>query len=906
LLLLACAVGAAAAPAGGTPAVAFYYGASPPLEELAAFDAVVLEPAQLAHPPQSGPSLWFAYVSAGEIERSRPYFAELPAAWQLGRNPSFDSVVVDQSQAAWPAFFAERVVRPLWESGWRGFFLDTLDSYHLYAKTPEARSRQEAGLVALVRELRARFPGVRLFFNRGFEILPQVHAEAWGVAAESLYRAYDHGAQRYREVPEADRRWLAGQLARVRDEWRLPAVAIDYAPPAEREQARAIAQRIVRDGFIPWISTPGLDMLGVGAVEVMPRRVLMLYERASESDQLIYQDAHRAAALPLEWLGYVPEYRDIRAPLPEGTLAGRYAGIVAWLTDDTRAGERLYPWIRRQMADGVRVAFFASFGFRLDAGRAGALGLALAPMERPPAEVRVAARAELIGYEAPPLPDRRTFQPVTVAASPGARALLSLAGDEGERMDPVAILPWGGYALYPYHIVTLPGTASKRWVLDPFAFLTQALALPAIPVPDVTTETGRRLLMAHVDGDGFPSLAERPGAPTAARVMLEEVLPRYRVPHTVSIIEGEVSPRGLYPERAPALEALARRIFALPNVEIASHSLSHPFRWQALARGAGGDEYQYSLKLAGYAYDPRAEVSGSIGYIDSRLAPSGKRTQVFLWTGDCNPDETPLAETVSAGVLNMNGGDTLITRADASLTRVSPLGIPRGPYFQVYAPNQNENVYTSLWQGPYYGYERAIETFELTETPRRLKPVDIYYHFYSATKTASLAALDKVYRWALAQPLHPVYASEYIRRVLEFRRAVVARTPSGWRVRGLDTLRTLRTPAALGAPADGVAGYAEHGGQIYAALAPGAGEVRYAPAPPPGARLVEANARVTAFERRGDTVRLSLAGHVPLEFRIAGGARCEARLAGRTLAPGTGGLYRLPGTRADGLELRCL
>ena len=40
-----------------------------------------------------------------------------------------------------------------------------------------------------------------------------------------------------------------------------------------------------------------------------------------------------------------------------------------------------------------------------------------------------------------------------------------------------------------------------RWVIDPFAFLTQALQLPPMPVPDTTTENGRRLLLAHVDGD---------------------------------------------------------------------------------------------------------------------------------------------------------------------------------------------------------------------------------------------------------------------------------------------------------------------------------------------------------------------------------------------------------------------
>ena len=900
---LACAT--AAQSQGSPPAVAFFYGASPPLEELAAFDAVVLEPAQLQSAPPAGEgTFWFAYVSVGEVERSRPYFADLPAAWQIGRNPAFGSVVIDQAQPDWPAFFAERVVAPLWARGWRGFFLDTLDSYHLAATTAEARERQEAGLVAVVRTLRARFPGVKLFFNRGFEILPRVHAEAGGGAAESLYRAYDHADKRYRDVPAADREWLSKQLARVRDEYKLPAVAIDYVAPAERELARATARRIAADGFVPWVANPGLDQLGVGAIEVMPRRVLLLYEKGA-TDQLIYMDAHRLAAMPLEWLGYVPEYRDIREPLPEGSLAGRYAGIVTWLTDETPAGERLYPWLQRQMRDGVRVAVFSSFGFRLDGKRAEALGLALGQLARTPASLAIKLSDPAIGYETAPLPDRRSFQAMTVR---NGSPLLQLVGSDGDRMDAVALTAWGGYALDPYHVITLPGTGSKRWVVDPFAFLTRALALPAMPVPDVTTESGRRLLMVHIDGDGFPSRAERPGGPVSAQVLLDEILRRYGIPHTVSVIEGEIAALGLHPAESPALEAIARRIFALPSVEIASHTLSHPFRWQALERSAeaGGEGAEYSLKLPGYSYDVRAEISGSIDYINQRLAPRGKQARILLWSGDCNPDELPLAEAARARVLNMNGGDTTITRADPTLTRVAPMGIPRGPYYQVYAPNQNENVYTGLWHGPYYGFERVIETFELTELPRRLKPVDIYYHMYSTTKTASLAALHKVYRWALARPLYPVQASEYIQRVLDFRAAVVARTAAGWRVRNLGSIRTMRAPATLGTPAGDVAGSINHAGSSYALLTRPNADLRYTAAPEPGPRLEQANARVLSFERRGNDARLSLAGHVPIEFRLSGGARCEVRFDNRAIARSADGVYRIAGTEADGIDLRCL
>jgi len=149
-----------------------------------------------------------------------------------------------------------------------------------------------------------------------------------------------------------------------------------------------------------------------------------------------------------------------------------------------------------------------------------------------------------------------------------------------------------------------------------------------------------------------------------------------------------------------------------------------------------------------------------------------------------------------AGLLNMNGGDTVITRSRNSWTQIAGPGMPRpGGLYQVFAPNQNENVYTNLWTGPFYGFRRVIETFELTGTPYRFKPVNIYYHTYAATKTASLQALHEVYRWALAQPLHPVHASEYIRKVLDFNDFVVARGENGYRLTGNGDLRTVRLPA---------------------------------------------------------------------------------------------------------------
>jgi len=176
-------------------------------------------------------------------------------------------------------------------------------------------------------------------------------------------------------------------------------------------------------------------------------------------------------------------------------------------------------------------------------------------------------------------------------------------------------------------------------------------------------------------------------------------------------------------------------------------------------------EAWHKLNVPGYAFNLDTEITGSLNYINEKLMPLGKKARIFQWTGNCVPGEDAVHLAYQAGALNINGGDTIITNSDPTLTAVAPLGLARGEWFQVFAPNQNENVYTNLWTENFFGYRRVLETFRLTDLPRRLKPVDIYYHFYSATKEASLNALKQVHDWAIGQRLFAIYSSDYIEKV---------------------------------------------------------------------------------------------------------------------------------------------
>ncbi len=912
-LLLLFAAGFATA--GDLPSVALHYGKNAPLAALKAFDIAVVEPDHGFDPEAyrgRGSAEMFAYVSVGEVHPTRAYAARLPESWRIGRNPAWGSLVIDQAQPGWPAFFADEVVAPLWARGYRGLFLDTLDSYHLVKDVDAAA--QQRGMVELVRTLRMRFPGIRLIFNRGFELLPALPGEVHAVAAESLYRGWDARRKRYVEVKPEDREWLLAQLRAARDRYGAIPIAIDYVAPAARELARDTARRIHEHGIVPYVTDGDLRHLGVGLVEVLPRKVMFLYN-SGEAARVNVSSPHRYAEMPVNHLGYVADYIDIAQGLPEEVPAGEYAGVVAWF-DGYVPPERaavLSRWLSARMAEGTRVAFFGSFGFQPEGEFLAAAGLGeVAP---PRGRLEVAQRDPLLGFESPPLAERGRLERIRVAAGDG-RVLLGVTDGSGRRYDAAAFMPWGGFVLHPFAIRVLALEEEQtRWVVEPFEFIRQALALPLLPVPDTTTLSGRRMFFAHIDGDGFPSRSEMKGRRLAAEVLLDDVLTRYRVPHAMSVIEMEVSAEGPHGKDSAEMEAIARRMFALPHVEIASHSYTHPFYWDAVERGEAKQAAQgYTLAPEGYTPSLEREIAGSVDYIRRRLAPPGKPVGLMLWSGDAAPTEAALEQVARLGMVQMNGGNTVSRRLYPSLTAVSALGVWQGRHFHVHAPIMNENVYTHLWTGPYYGFEHVTETFDRTGWPRRIKPLNIYYHTYSASKPAALNALHAVYRHALAQPLHPVYPSEYVRIAMNFNDLVLARSLDGGRyiVRGAEALRTLRAPLELGEPdpaaSAGVAGYRDGAEGRYIHLVDAEASLRFSPAGRRTAVLADANARIVSVTRDAGVSRFELSGHVPLEFSFSEVGDCTVSAQGRALQPvrrdGALSTYRLD-THAATIELRC-
>jgi polysaccharide biosynthesis protein PelA len=576
----------------------------------------------------------------------------------------------------------------------------------------------------------------------------------------------------------------------------------------------------------------------------------------------------------VEYMGFVPEYLDLaKEALPTGVLKGRYAGIVSWPMGPYPLPS-LAPWLEKQLDDQVPLVFLGMPPVALSSTMQQAMGITVSTQFNA-SSAAVATRDQLIKPERQISRRIDSFALLTKSIDPGNTVHLGYEDKNLQSTDMVVTGDFGGYAWAPA-VVQVGLDYETLWIVEPFAFLRKALKLPNVPMPDVTTENGKRIWLAHIDGDALPSWAEMPGKRLGADVIYDEILKPYELPHSVSIVEGEMTQFDAYADRRGRMFSTIRKTFALDNVELASHTYSHPFKWSAV--GDYQKSGKYNLAIEGYRYSPERETQGSIDFIDSELAPPGKRTQIMLWSGDGLPGEAELAILDKLGIPNMNGGLTVATNANKSMTLVGPMARPMGDYVQVYAPIMNENVYTNNWLGPFDGFKRVVETLAITDVPRRIKPINIYYHFYAGTKISSMKALRDVYDWTLTQDIYPIYGSDYARKVPDHRNIGVARYLTGeWKVSRLGNVRSLRVldskhypelPTSLG-----IVGSRQLHDGVYLHT-DGADSVSFkiTQQSPKGLHLVSSNGRVERWQKSYDGLALRIKGQVPVVVEL-GGAR---------------------------------
>ena len=553
--------------------------------------------------------------------------------------------------------------------------------------------------------------------------------------------------------------------------------------------------------------------------EPVRREILAVYDSREEPrpDQT---RIHRFAEMPLNHLGFVVTYWDVNAGFPGAERTANVRGVITWFR--RTPPPLFYLWGREQVRQGVRMVVLGDGG--LPSGNT-----AFADANRLFAEIgfglsgglvdltygaRILHRDALIGFERPLDPVLPAF-PIVGTFGADVSSHLVLEHREGDLVLASSVVitsSRGGYAANGYFVYEEPGTGRTKWIIDPFAFFQKAFGVETMPIPDVTTLSGRRIWFSHIDGDGWNNVsrveAYRDKPTIAATVILRELIAPYPdLPVAIGVIGADIDEKYGTPE---AGRQTARDLYLLPQVEVATHSYTHPYQWsffenydRALEeRLIGPDETEWKAVLgermrrlakrlfpgltrkgeaeskiveddppraySDFPFDLDQEIRGAITAAEE-VAPEGKHGTLYLWSGGAEPFEGAIARTRRLGLRNLNGGDSRFDADYPSISYLSPISRAAGAERQIYAGNANDYIYITDGNGRDHGFLHLEATVNATETPRRLKPINVYYHMFAGERAAQLAGvrhhLDSA-RQALVTPIASLALRRHRRRLL--------------------------------------------------------------------------------------------------------------------------------------------
>lgn len=617
------------------------------------------------------------------------------------------------------------------------------------------------------------------------------------------------------------------------------------------------------------------------AETTVPRTIVALFDGADEQSWR-FARIHLRAEMPLNHLGLVVAPHDIRDGLPPDNLMRDARGIVTWFASTPIADPLAYlTWLDRQMSEGRRLVIMGDVGFSLTSLTSIATRR---QFERVTTRLGLKWRGDWISLtyasriveKDPTMVEFERAYPKVLppylrvgALGREVRSYLAVTREgQGENDDLVVTGPAGGYIALGYAAIIRDGaTIVRAWYVNPFRFFREAFATDEVPKLDTTTMSGRRLYYSHIDGDAWHNVASleiyRGRSVVAAEVVYEQIMRKYGdLPVTVAPVTGDLL-ESWYGGAKTA--ELARKIFALPNVEAGSHTHSHPFAWGFFRNPDPRRELPYlqfyplrpGKNRAQSVWDPASvsdppnagkpppypvngiydrprsyavkpfdigmEIEGSMRIIEQFLPP-GKRVEIMQWSGDTTPWEQVFALTRKARMRNINGGDPRMDGLFDSYAWVSPLARRVGQEWQVYSSGSNENIYTDTWRRRFYGFRYLVDTLQNTETPIRVKPINVYYHFYSAEREEGLGSLRAILDHVRTQAVASVATSRFVSMVDGFLGARIVRlADQQWRIEARDGTETVRFDRASMTAVDferseGVVGQAHFQGSLYVAL----------------------------------------------------------------------------------------
>lgn len=831
--------------------IAFYYGKDFSSPKSNMYEKIVVQPNNIPkHVLKNNPQKYYAYISISEFNRE-----DIKSFAVLYRK-DWNSYIADIRNPKWQTYLLKEIEK-LKEEGFINFFFDNLDSYKLISKNQNEEQDFKKALIDFLKVFKEKNPQSDLILNRPLDILDEAIKYSSELVVESLYNTFDTETKKYKKNSKEETQQLLETLNRAKM-LGYKIYVIDYEK--DNHKRVEIARKIKENGFEPYVSDYMLKEWGSNEFEHIPRDVIFLYDSKIYPDE-IFSQAHRIFSLPIEYLGYRPKIRDINNGLPK-------------INDETQAilfinvslsNIKLFKdWLLEAINKDIKLIFLGDSIFKTSEDILNILRIRISKNNSNMNEsLKIKERQDCAFFEVEP----GYINSEIIVVPDDSHEIISFVNSLNHKHVAAAITKWGGYIRDEVLIKKI--FDKELLVINPFCFFEKILR--KIPALDLTTENGNRILFTHIDGDGFISLYENsPQNKYASEILLEEILKKYTIPHSISIIRGEIDNPKLNNKEKEKFKNIAREIFNLPYVEPANHSYSHPYRWFQLKDINEYDhiEQVYNINIPDYKFNLYEETVETNKWIEENLVEN-KKVELFFWTGDCIAPYVALKLLYDNNIFNINGGYTSATISKPFLYLIGPHGIERSGLYQIYAAQTNENVYTNLWSFPFWGFEKVLETQDVTDKPLRLKPINIYYHFYSASKYESLLALKKVYNETLKKEVIPKFASEYIKAAIDFYNSEIFNYKNEWIIISKGNIKTIRTKDLLPEINNSVCGYRKINSENYIHLCSNPPyKIKIKDSQPDEPFLESSNAEIEKFQKTENAYKIILKGYIPIKYNI--------------------------------------
>ena len=629
--------------------------------------------------------------------------------------------------------------------------------------------------------------------------------------------------------------------------------------------------------------------------QTIARTIIALYETVDGIDTMQSTHLHKYAQTPLNHLGLKLEYHNVKNPLPNLRDRADVRGVITWFTTSTAIKDprKYLRWANDALRRDKKFVIIGETGFSTELGgkstRISLINNFLSQLGIKDTSEWISRSYQSVEeYSDPAMMDfERTFDvnkpafPVVLITKPDVTSHYSLRTRKNSTVVShlVVTSPRGGYIAPGYAAnINTGNDRAVQWYVNPFNYFKKAFRTSELPKPDTSTLAGRRIYFSHVDGDGWNSVSliedYRKKNILCSEVLLEEIIKKNPdLPVNISVVAADTALDWYGTEES---RVVAKKIFRQAHVEAGSHTFTHPFQWGYFEKYDSKDEEQFRSKYKkqdqkmakmdiqswlatflnekperpmvdsalhdnyqiprAYAKEPfnlEQEIAGSFKEIE-KLLPAGKKVKVLMWTGNTLPFEAALTLTREAGVLNINGGDTRFDDDFPSYLWVAPIGRQVGKELQIYAVNSNENTYTDLWFSKFHGFKYLPKTLENTEHPFRLRPINMYYHMYSAERVASLNALKSNIDYIKSQEICPIATSNYCTIAEGFFSTTFSKPSSDtWLVHSRKDLQTIRFDDAAQRTVNyhkslGIVGHRHYQGSLYIYLDKSTKEARIA------------------------------------------------------------------------------